>query len=138
MTTAQMLKIANTHWPEVAGFAAPIAGARQYRKAVEFPDAVLDAGGADESHPLASLAELLGSRIEEYEERTLPQAARVAPVQLVRELMAQHGLKQSQLPEIGPQSVVSFVLNGQRRLTAEQSVRLARRFGLPVEMFLEE
>ncbi len=29
--------------------------------------AVLDAGGADEAHPLASLAALLGDRIEAYE-----------------------------------------------------------------------
>jgi HTH-type transcriptional regulator/antitoxin HigA len=137
MSTTEMLKIATRHWPQVAAFAAPIESERQYAKTVEFLDAVLDAGGGDESHPLASLAAMLADRIEAWEDRTLPAAKPVTPAKLIRELMINHQLRQSDLPEIGPQSVVSFVLSGRRKLTAEQSVRLARRFGLPVEMLLE-
>ncbi len=38
-----------------------------YQALVEALDAVLDAGGADETHSLASLADYLGNLIESYE-----------------------------------------------------------------------
>lgn len=39
---------------------------------VEALDSALDAGGADKTHPLASLADYLGKMIEEYEADIIP------------------------------------------------------------------
>ena len=55
---------------------------------------------------------------------------------LLRELMGRHRLTQSQLPEIGPQSVVSAVLSGKRALNVRQIARLARRFKLSADVFM--
>jgi HTH-type transcriptional regulator/antitoxin HigA len=44
-----------------------------YRKAVAALDALLDAGGADERHPLAGLVGALGEIISRYETRTAQQ-----------------------------------------------------------------
>ncbi|MEK7734183.1 MAG: transcriptional regulator, partial [Pseudomonadota bacterium] len=45
-------------------------------------------------------------------------------------LMQQHDLLQTDLPEIGSQGVVSEVLAGKRELNARQIKRLAMRFGV--------
>lgn len=123
------------HWPHIAPLLAPPRSKAAYRRLVEALDAVLDAGGADESHPLARLAGYLGDLVAEYEATHLP--IREMPVRaFLRELMKQHGLTQKDLPEIGAQSVVSAVLNGKRQLNVRQIGRLSARFGLPADAFL--
>ena len=97
-----------------------------YRRLVDALDAVLAAGGAEESHPLAHLADYLGDLVAEYEAAHAP----------LRELMQQHGLTQKDLPEIGAQSVVSAVLKGKRQLNVRQIARLSERFGLPADAFM--
>ncbi|WP_295413525.1 transcriptional regulator [uncultured Thiodictyon sp.] len=59
-----------------------------------------------------------------------------AGVTLLRHLMDVHGLRQSDLPEIGAQSVVSDILIGRRSLNIRQVKALAARFGIPVGNFL--
>jgi HTH-type transcriptional regulator/antitoxin HigA len=61
------IKTALAHWPFVAPLLQRTSNEAEYAAIVEALDAVLDAGGADEAHPLASLADYLGNLIEEYE-----------------------------------------------------------------------
>ncbi len=49
--------------------------------------------------------------------------------------MRTHHLTQKDLPEVGAQSVVSDILAGKRQLNLRQVRALARRFGVPMEMF---
>lgn len=49
--------------------------------------------------------------------------------------MEAHGLKQSDLPEVGAQSVVSDMLAGKRKLNLRQVRALAKRFSVPMEVF---
>jgi HTH-type transcriptional regulator/antitoxin HigA len=123
------------HWPHVAPLLEAPRSKSAYRRLVAALDAVLDAGGADETHPLARLADYLGDLIAEYEAANAP--IREMTVQdFLRELMALHGLTQKDLPEIGAQSVVSAVLNGKRRLNVRQIARMSARFGLPADAFM--
>ena len=48
--------------------------------------------------------------------------------------MAEHGQRQSELPEIGSQGVVSEVLSGRRALNLCQVMALARRFAVPMDV----
>jgi HTH-type transcriptional regulator/antitoxin HigA len=48
-------------------------------------------------------------------------------------LMQSHGLRQSDLPEVGSQGVVSEVLAGKRELNLRQVTALAKRFRVPME-----
>jgi HTH-type transcriptional regulator/antitoxin HigA len=55
------------------------------------------------------------------------------PGTLLAYLMEEHGLKQSDLPEVGPQSVVSEILSGKRAPNLRQVKVLAKRFRVPME-----
>ncbi len=46
-----------------------------YEKLVELLDKLIDEVGEDESHPLASLMELIGVLIENYEDKTVKELA---------------------------------------------------------------
>ena len=54
------LKTAIKHWSYVAPLLQPARNAKEYADLVKALDAALDAGGADEKHPLARLADYLG------------------------------------------------------------------------------
>lgn len=124
-----------THWPHVAPLLQPARTEAEYEALVEALDAVLDAGGADESHPMARLADYLGDLVAEWEmQDPMPDGA--TPLEILRFLMAQHGLKQVDLPEIGSQGVVSEVLHGKRNINLRQARALAERFGVPMQVFL--
>ena len=116
----------------------PIRGVADYDRAVASLNALLDAGAADEAHPLGDLAATLGELIGDYDAVHYPGSG-VAPSQMLRFLMDQHGLKQTDLAtEIGSQGVVSEVLNGKRDLNLRQMRDLARRFAVPVAAFIDE
>jgi len=61
----------------------------------------------------------------------------ISSVQMLRFLMEQHGLKQTDLPEIGAQSVVSEILRGKPTLNVRQIARLAARFHVPADVFMD-
>lgn len=105
-----------------------------YTAAVDCLNQLLDAGGADESHPLAALVSLLGERIAawEKESHSLPEAG---GADVLRFLLTQHGLTQADLPEVGSQGVVSEILAGKRRLNVRQIELLAARFGTSPAVF---
>jgi len=47
----------------------------EYRKLVALLDGLIDEVGEDESHPLASLMEIVGVLIEKYEDEHVPELA---------------------------------------------------------------
>ena len=80
-------------------------------------------------------AELLTLLIEEFERRRyrLPAAK---PVDVLRFLMDEHGLKQKDLVDVmGSPSIVSEVLSGKRELNKNHIRRLSRRFHVSPELF---
>jgi len=112
----------------------PIRNEADHAAAVAALGRLLDAGAADESHPLADLAAILGELVGDYEDRQ--PRAQVSGVDMLRFLMQQHGLSQRDLPEVGSQGVVSEVLAGKRTLNLRHARRLAERFGVGIEVFL--
>jgi HTH-type transcriptional regulator/antitoxin HigA len=110
---------------------------KDYRKAVAILDEILDEIGENETHPLADLAEALALFIESYED-THAKVQEAAAPEILRSLMQEHGLTQSDLPEIGSQGVVSEILSGTRELNVRQIRRLAKRFGVSPAVFIAE
>lgn len=130
-----IVKDAIQHWSYIAPVLKPARNAREYAQLVEALDAVLDAGGADEKHPLARLAEYLGDLIAVYEAKDrMPPAASGADA--LRYLMQRETLRQVDLPELGSQGVVSELLSGRRNFNARQAKALAERFGVSATLFL--
>ena len=112
-----------------------IRNERDYKTAVNRLNALLDEVGTNERHPLYGLLDTLGTLVHAYEEEhhALPDAS--GP-DVLRFLMAEHGLTQSELPEIGSQGVVSEILRGKRELNVRQIRALAKRFGVSPAVFL--
>jgi HTH-type transcriptional regulator / antitoxin HigA len=108
---------------------------REYRQAVARLDALAGEIGDNPRHPRYREIETLSALVEAYdrEHYALPEAS---GIDVVRFLMAQHGLTQSDLPEIGSQGVVSEVLSGKRDLNVRQIKALAARFGIDPGAFL--
>ncbi len=106
-----------------------IRNERDYNAAIKRLNMLLDEVGDDERHPLFSLVDTLGTLIHAYEEIKHQFPIPAGP-EVLRFLMDEHGLTQSELPEIGSQGVVSEVLSGKRDLNIRQVRALAKRFGV--------
>jgi HTH-type transcriptional regulator/antitoxin HigA len=115
---------------------SPIHSEKQYRKMVELADMLSDVIGSSKKHPLLNLFELTCELIQAYdlEDFDVPDTK---PRELLSFLMEEHSLKQSDLPEVGNQSVVSQILSGARDLNIRQINSLAKRFRVPAGVFFE-
>lgn len=114
---------------------APIRGEAHYARMTAMLEHLLDTAQGDEHHPAMELADIVGDLIEDYEARhhCLPEAT---GVQALKFLIEQHALRQSELPEIGSQGVVSEILGGKRELNLRQVRALAKRFGVSPATFV--
>jgi HTH-type transcriptional regulator/antitoxin HigA len=113
-----------------------IRNEREYDAAVARLNALVDEVGDNAKDARYRLIETLSVLIEAYdsEHHRLPDAS---GVEVLRLLMAEHGLTQRDLPEIGSQGVVSEVLAGRRQLNVRQIQALAARFEVDAGVFID-
>ena len=112
-----------------------IQNEENYLQSVKQLNYLIDVIGTDDQHPLYSLLDTLGVLIEAYEEKhvAIPD---VTGVEVLRYLMEEHSLTQSDLPELGSQGVVSEVLSGKRDLNLRQIKSLSQRFHVSPAVFI--
>ena len=122
------------HWANIAPLLT-IRNEHEYNAAVKRLNELLDEIGDNEKHPLYSLLDTLGTLIHSYEEEHYP-IPEVTGVEVLRFLMDEHGLTQSDLPEIGSQGVVSEILSGKRELNVRQIRSLAQKFRVSSAVFV--
>ena len=122
------------HWTNIAPLLS-IRNEREYNAAVKRLNELLDEIGDDEKHPLYGLLDTLGTLVHLYEEEHYP-IPEASGVDVLRFLMEEHGLMQSNLPEVGSQGVVSEILNGKRELNVRQIRALAGRFKVSAAVFV--
>jgi len=108
---------------------------REYDRAVKRLNTLLDEVGTNERHPLYGLLDTLGTLIHAYEEEHFDEPEPSAP-EMLRFFMDEHGLRQSDLPELGSPRVVSEILRGKRELNAKQIRALANRFHVSPSVFI--
>lgn len=122
------------HWAAVRSILA-IRSEADYDRAVLALNELLDEVGADDQHPLYDLLDTLGTLIAAYEVEhvKLPD---VRGSEVLAHLMAEHDLRQADLPEVGSQGVVSEILSGKRELNVRQIRALAGRFGVSAAVFV--
>lgn len=123
-----------THWLNIAPLLT-IRNEREYNAAVKRMNELLDEIGTNEKHPLYSLLDTLGTLIDSYEEEHYP-IPETTGSDVLRFLMDEHGLTQSDLPEVGSQGVVSEILNGKRELNVRQIRALAEKFRVSPAAFV--
>ena len=122
------------HWRPLRAILT-IRNEREYDRAVRHLHELLDEVGVNERHPLYGLLDTLGTLLEAYEEKhhALPE---LSGAEMLRFFMDEHGLTQSDFPEVGSQGVVSEVLAGKRELNVRQIRALARRFHVSAAVFI--
>ncbi|NJN84697.1 MAG: helix-turn-helix domain-containing protein [Caldilineaceae bacterium] len=105
-----------------------------YDRAIEAMNRLVDEVGTDETHPLYDLLDTMGTIVQVYEDEHHPIPESNGPG-VLKYLMEEHGLKQSDLNEVGSQGVVSEILSGKRRLNVRQIQLLSERFGVSPAVF---
>ncbi len=123
-----------THWTNIAPLLT-IRNEREYNAAMKHLNELLDEIGTNEKHPLYSLLDTLATIIHAYEEEHYPIPTSTG-ADVLRFLMEEHGLTQSDLPEMGSQGVVSEILSGKRELNIRQIRALAERFKVSTAVFV--
>lgn len=123
-----------------AHFIHHIGTESDYQKALTVIDELTDGQALDSVEQ--TLLDTLCDTVERYE-NSAPQFAAfnasidaLTDVDLIKALMLQNKLTGADLPEIGDKTVVSRILNGQRKLTVEMIARLAARFHIDPGAFV--
>jgi HTH-type transcriptional regulator / antitoxin HigA len=133
ISTGYLLKMW-TPFRDALGFST-IRTPRDYKRASAVMNQLLDEVGEDEKHPLAEVLDYLSNQVEAYEADhvKIPDAP---PRDVLRFLMEQHGLTQSDLADCAPQSRISEILNVRREISKDLAKALANRFGVSVGVFV--
>lgn len=113
----------------------PIHNEAEYDRMVAFMNSLLDAVGDDEDHPLSGLLDLVGDLVSKHDQEH--HAIHPAePKDALRFLMDARGLKQEDLSAIIPQSNLSAILAGKRKISATLAGKLGRFFGISAAVFI--
>lgn len=113
----------------------PIHNETDYDQMVAFMNSLLDAVGDDEDHALAGLLELVGDIVSKYE-RANYAIEPAAPHDSLRFLIEARGLNQKDLAPIVPQSNLSAILSGKRKISATLAGKLGKFFGVSPALFI--
>ena len=113
----------------------PIHSDDDYDRMVALMNALLDVAGDDEDHPLSGLLDLVGDLVSRHEQEH--HAIEPAePKEALRFLMEVRGLKQEDLSSIVPQSNLSAILSGKRKISATLAGKLSKFFGVSPALFV--
>lgn len=125
------------HWKYIASDIHEPLNKSDYEKLATILDRLLDIVGENEKHALIGLVDVISHMISMYDEKHDHQVKGTSGISALAFLMEQHSMKQSDLPEIGSQGVVSEVLNGKRQLNLNQIKKLAKRFHVSIDTFID-
>lgn len=122
---------------EEASWIAHIKNNHDYKNALALMDELIE--DYDNNRPLI---EILSSSIEHWENEDIAFKQFNKAIQnidsgvgVLNVLMDQHKLGVSDFPEIGSKSLVSKILNHERRLTVDHINALCKRFGISPKLF---
>lgn len=123
------------HWQFVAPVLTEPTNKAEFEALITTLDELLDITGDDESHPLMGLVDRVGDLVSAYEQVHYPMPEGDG-CNVLAFLMEQHGLTQSDLPDVASQSVISEILSGKRQLNANHIRALCKRFGVSADTFI--
>lgn len=113
----------------------PIHSEADYDHMVALMNSVLDAVGDDEEHALSGLLDLVSDLVEAYEEEHYAIEP-AEPKEALRFLMEARDLKQEDLSTIVPQSNLSAILAGKRKISATLAGKLGKFFQVSPAIFI--
>lgn len=113
----------------------PIRNDAEYERTVALMNSLLDIVGDDESHPLSGLLDLVSELVEDYDAEHFAIEAS-EPKEVLRYLIESRGLKQGDLAEVVPQSNLSAILAGKRKISVTLAGKLAKFFNISPAVFV--
>lgn len=113
----------------------PIHDEARYDQTVALMNSLLDVVGDNEDHALSGLLELVGDVVSKYE-REHYAIEPASPKDSLRYLMEARGLNQESLSAIVPQSNLSAILAGKRKISATLAGKLGKFFGVSPPLFV--
>jgi HTH-type transcriptional regulator/antitoxin HigA len=113
----------------------PIHDETGYDQMVALMNSLLDVVGEDEDHPLSGLLELVGDLVSRYEKWHYAIEP-AAPHDSLRFLIDARKLNQKDLCAIVPQSNLSAILAGKRKISAALAGKLSKFFGVSPALFI--
>jgi HTH-type transcriptional regulator/antitoxin HigA len=113
----------------------PIRNDDEYERTVTLMNYLLDVVGDKESHALAGLLDLVGELVEDYESGHFAIEPS-EPREVLRYLIESRGLKQGDLSEVVPQSNLSAILAGKRKISASLAGKLGKFFKVSPAVFV--
>lgn len=125
------------HWKHLSSLISEPQNEDDYEKLSNLLDKLLDIVGDNESHELIGLVDIISHMISTYDDEHAYPFTNASSIDSLKYLMREHNLKQSDLTEIGSQGVVSEVLNGKRQLNLSQIKKLAKRFHVTIDTFVD-
>ena len=115
----------------------PIHDAAGYDEMTALMNTLLDAVGDNEDHALSGLLELVGDLVSNFERENYAIEP-AAPKDSLRFLIEARGLKQDDLSSIVPQSNLSAILAGKRKISATLAGKLGKFFGVSPAIFVPQ
>ena len=113
----------------------PIRTEEEYDRTVSLMNYLLDMVGDRENHALSGLLDLVSKLVADYD--TSHYAIEASePNEVLRYLIELRGLKQGDLAEIVPQSNLSAILAGKRKISATLAGRLGKFFNISPAVFV--
>lgn len=114
-----------------------VHGKADYEQMTALMNSLLDVVADNEDHPLSGLLELVGDLVSRYE-REHYAIEPAEPRDSLRFLMEARGLKQDDLCGIVPQSNLSAILSGKRKISATLAGKLGKFFGVSPALFVPQ
>ena len=113
----------------------PLHNEAEYDQMVALMNSLLDVVGENEDHTLAGLLELVGDVVSKYEKGHYAIEP-ATPHDSLRLLIEARGLNQKDLDTIVPQSNLSAILSGKRKISATLAGKLGKFFGVSPALFI--
>ena len=113
----------------------PIRTEEEYDRTVLLMNYLLDMVGDQEDHALSGLLDLVSELVADYDTNHFAIEAS-EPNEVLRYLIELRGLKQGDLAEIVPQSNLSAILSGKRKISATLAGKLAKFFNISPAVFV--
>lgn len=125
------------HFP-ISVFKKP-TNPKEYSNLEKILDNIIDVVRGNSNHPLSLVMQIIGENLEQYDDENHPPIGEnVSDIDMIKYLMKEHDLNQSDLSEIfGSQANVSKFLNGERPLSMRQITGLKKRFEISADFFIK-
>jgi HTH-type transcriptional regulator / antitoxin HigA len=113
----------------------PIRTEDEYDRTVALMNYLLDVIGDQDGHAMSGLLDLVSELVADYDASHYTIEAS-EPKEVLRCLIEMRGLKQGDLADIVPQSNLSAILAGKRKISATLAGKLAKYFNVSPAVFV--